>query len=165
MELIVIVVTLGKVSKFDKLVHRIMIRCLFIPCGIFKCLLAEFQFETVGISGKVQIQYKLAVRHLLLCKAHFINADLKKVTGVFTLVNVDYFLIWNGHKASFVPNSHSKTKVQQLLLLNPLYELQAWGEIILRMRIHLRICRPSLAVALQSSFRWRRHDNYIYLIC
>ena len=27
------------------------------------------------------------------------------------------------------------------------------------------ICRTSLTAALQSSFRWRRHDNYIYLIC
>ena len=67
--------------------------------------------------------------------------------------------------SSFVPNLHSKTKVQQLLLLNPLYEPQAWGEIILRIRIRLRICRPSMTVALQSSFRWRRHDNYIELIC
>ena len=139
------------------------------PTGVGKTelakSLAEFQFEAVGISCKIEIQYKLAVCHFMLCKAHFINADLKKVTGVFTLVNVDYFLIWNGHKASFVPNSHSKTKVQQLLLLNPLYEPQAWGEIILRIRILLRICRTSLTVALQSSFRWRRHDNYIYLIC
>ena len=101
----------------------------------------------------------------MLCKAHFINADLKEIACVLLFVNVDYFLIWNGHKASFVPNSHSKTKVQQLLLLNPLYEPQAWGKIIPRIRIRLRICRSSLMVALQSSFRWMRHDNFIELIC
>ena len=67
--------------------------------------------------------------------------------------------------SSFVPNPHSKTKVQQLLLLNPLYEPQAWGEIILRIRILLRICRTSLNEAPLSSFWWRWRDCFIYLMC
>ena len=44
-------------------------------------------------------------------------------------------------------------------------KVERWGEIILIIRILLRICRTSLTVALLSSFRWRRHDNFIELIC